>query len=528
MIEYIIENNKGNILLDIINTLNTFSKQEIDTIINDIYNGKKIFFLYKEDYDFISKSSDTDKSFIDKKRYQLDLRKILYEIASYNDNKYLNLINNFNNKKIYALFVGKDKLDIRFINLCFEILSDEDKYNKFLDFENNKNIFSFNDSYNKEHYILEMIKYFDKKKKIVMIKNIQFNFDFITNEMKERYYRLKKLITVSDKTKNEQVEITANDGYVYSYHKQKYIDNDWKLDKSIEDFVFCDIDSNYSIEETIAHIYIKLCILLEFEGAYMKDTNINNLYSKEIMESINVDNPNILCSDFSHIFTKIINKLENIDSRSVRCGTGERVHEYTTLLIKDKDIKINFDPIDVKEGLNDLTSAKLGEELTGIDYVKDEKNIFKNAFNKVYKNLKNKQAITTYNLINQYEKKYLTNIPINYDDNFNSFLKEMKNKNIRGSELIIAFMRMQNIGYFGNINYSLAFIRFDNGYMERLIIFENNDRTYYFRTSTQEIIEISKKQLNDLFDNNILTYEDDKYTLEGVGLLNDRKTKGIS
>ena len=517
MTEYLIENNTGNILLDVINTLNTFSNKEIETIINDFYNRKNIIFLYKDNYNIISKSNNSDKTSIYKKGYQLNLRELLYKIASYNDNKYLELINKFNNKKIYALFVGKDELDVNFINLCFEILSDEKKYNKFLDFENNKNLFSFNDSYNKEHYILEMMRYFDENKKIVTIKNIQFDFSFINNEMKEKYYRLKELITVSDKTKQEEIEITANDGYVYSYHKQKYIDNDWKLDKSIEDYVFDGMNPNYSIEEKIAYIYIKLCILLEYEGSYMKDTSINSLYSKEIMESIKVDNPNILCSDFSHIFTKIINKLENIDSRSVRCGIGERVHEYTTLLIKNKNIRIDFEPIDVQERFNDLTSAKLGLELTGIKYVKDENNIFKNAFNKVYQDLLAKQVITTYDLIKQYEQLYLKDIPINFEEKQNSFLDEMKRKNIRGSELILTFMRMEHLGYFGNINYSLAFRRFDDGYMERLIIFENSSKTYYFRTSTQEIFEITKEQLNDLFSKNILTYEDDKYTLEGVG-----------
>ena len=514
MIEYMILNNTGDIKRDVVDTLNTFSSDDINSMIFDFYRGQGICFLYKNDYDLVS--TFQDKKAIYDRGYRVSLTDLLYSIASYNDDRYSNLINKFNNSNVYALLVGKDEIDVSFINLCFQVLSSDDMYNKFLDFDNNKNLFSFNGSYNQEHYLLEMMRYFDDNKNLVMIKNIQFNFDFVSKQMMERFNKLKSFIDISDKIYD--TEFSVSDGFVNSYHKQKYMDNEWKLDKSIEDYVFGGLNSSYSLEEKIAYIYLKMCLLFEYEGSYMVDMSVNSLYSKEIMESINVNNPNILCSDFAHIFTKLVNRLDGVDARSVRCGKGSRVHEYIALLIKDKNIRIDFDPIDVKESFNDLTSAKLGIRLSGVSYVNDSESIFRNAFEKVYQELLSQKVITTYDLVKEYEASYFNDIGVDYGANMSSFLDEMKKKKIRGSELIITFMRMQSVGYFGNINYSLAFYRHDDGYMERLIIFESNNSLYYFRTSTQEIISVTREQLNNLFSENILTYEDDKYMLEGVGI----------
>ena len=512
-------NNTGDLLHDVIDTLNMFNEEDINQIISDYYSGKKIVFLYRDDYEIIPTLNVYDRITIYNRNYTFDIKEILYNIVIYNSNKYLKLLNTFNNKYIYATLVAKDEIDFTFINLCFEILSNEEIYNKFIDFDNNKELFSLNNLYNQEHYLLEMMKYFEQNKNLVIIKDIQFNFNFTTNEFIERYNKLKNMITISNKTKEEESDFLVNEGYPYSFHKQKYIDNDWNLDKSIEHYVLDGMNSDYSLEEQIAHIYIKLCVLLEYEGSYMVDTNINSLYSKNIMEGINVDNPVIICSDFTHLFTKLVNKLENVDARSVRCGKGNRVHEYAAILIKDKNTRVDFDPIDVHGNFNDLTSAKLGIELKGIQYIKDDDNTFRNAVQKVYNHLISQNTINTYYLINEYEKLNFRNISVDFSQNIYRFLEQMKIRNIRGNELIIAFMRMENIGYFGNINYSLAYYRHEDNYMERVILFESNNKLFYFRTSTQDIIEFSKEELNNFFNENVLSYEDDKYKLEGVGII---------
>lgn len=85
--------------------------------------------------------------------------------------------------------------------------------------------------------------------------------------------------------------------------------------------------------------------------------------------------------------------------------------------------------------------------------------------------------------------------------------------------LILLIYAYGKYGYFGNINYSLAYYRHEDNYMERIILFETNNKLFYFRTSTQDIIEFSKEELNNFFNENVLCYEDDKYKLEGVGII---------
>ena len=168
---------------------------------------------------------------------------------------------------------------------------------------------------------------------------------------------------------------------------------------------------------------------------------------------------------------------------------------------------------------NDLTTVKIGYDLVGVDYVNDGDGIFKNALEHVYHNLLSQNVITSYSLIDVYEQKYLKNVSVDYNCNLDSFLIQMRQRKIKGTELIIIFMKLERIGYFGKIKYSMVFRKLDDDYMERLLIFEVDSRLIYFRTSTQEFIETTRKELNDLFNQNVLFYEDEKYTLEGIGFV---------
>lgn len=58
------------------------------------------------------------------------------------------------------------------------------------------------------------------------------------------------------------------------------IDNDWKMDESIRDYIYKDMDPNYNLEEKIAFIYLKLCLILEYEESYLLFDNIKSTYKK--------------------------------------------------------------------------------------------------------------------------------------------------------------------------------------------------------------------------------------------------------
>lgn len=339
---------------------------------------------------------------------------------------------------------------------------------------------------------------------------------FIRNNGEEKYIQLLNRFNLSKDSIENVMETT--DGMAYPKEIQNYIDNDWKLDESIYNYIFNNMNQDYTIEEKIAYIYIKLCMLLEFEASYVIDESMNSRYDKYVLEGINLEQKKILCSDFTKICTKLFNSLDpNIDARCVRCGKSDRAHEFIVLQINDKDIKIEFEPIDAIEHFNDLTRAKLGLDLAGIKYIKDENKTFKNAIDRAYKDILGDKVITTEDLISEYEQINISLPIINFDNSMIKFIQNIKNKNIKGNELIIVFMELERLGYFGTINYSLISFKREDDYKERAILIEVNGITYYFRTETQDVFPFSKEELNNYFSKDIITYEDEKYIINGVG-----------
>lgn len=372
--------------------------------LNRLYKNDVVF-LYPDDYDLIAKLSDDEvEEIYEKKGYRLDTEEFLYLINVYSGKDYDKLRERMKQERLYFDYYGVSNIEYKFLNLCYKVLEDDDIFDKFLDFDNHLELFSFNNSFNQEDYLLEMIDYFEERKNFIKIKDIDVDLSFTDDKMHKKYLYLKSIIKVSDETRmDEGLRFLEIEGIPNSYHLQRYIDNDWKMDEGIRDYIYKDMDPNYNLEEKIAFIYLKLCLILEYEESYLLFDDIKSVYKKDIMEAITLNNPFVLCSDFSHIFTKLSNEYDGVDARSVRCGTDDRVHEYIIIFFKGKNYYVTFEPVETHGNFNDMTAVKLGQDLEGVKIINDETNSFKKTIDKVYSDLKNKKSLQNMNLLNNIE-----------------------------------------------------------------------------------------------------------------------------
>ena len=540
----------GNIEKDIISTIKKYNAHEMKVFLNAIklkkeeekIYGQPIFFRYPDCEKTLASITDVSKvsletrKFVKKRTKRIDTE-ILFINLSNPQNKETEFIKELINlisdkidirRKFYEA-LANEKYNEKFYDLCFKIISLDEYYDKFLKYEENKELFGHN--YTQEDYVLALSNILGYQHKDINKANPVYKYPIVTFNMFLKYLNLRKIINVDIKMLGEEV-FKQEDKSVYSKEYQEYIDSDWNINPTLEAYIFKDINPQYNIMEKICHIYLKLCQALRYNlGYHIKRWRAE--YNKERQESITPENNKIICSEFSMILTNIINKLD--DSVEARCiVTGKEQHLSVGIIIRDKNIRIDLDSTKVIDNFDDLARIKLGMPLVGINYLCDRNSEFKKAFDKVYDDMYGKTQIKTEDLIEAYET--LTpkqEIIIDFYENIAEFTKRMKKKNVVGSELLSVFKMLYSKGYFGKITYSiigedkkLTFIErakletakevLDG--LEENIIIKNKDEYYLLRLDECELIQMTKEELNELFENDKMRYFNPKHKIEGVGV----------
>lgn len=540
----------GNIEQDILTTIKSYSDKQLAALIDSInfkkegnnIIGKSIFFRYPDCQLIIDSITDITKVPLETRKImrnrtkRIDIESLflgLSDIESVKSDlikKILELISNkIDVTQKFCNILSNDKYDFNFYNLCFKIISSDEYFNKFLDYNNNINIFG--SKYKQEDYVLELSRILGYQEHDIYKENPVYKYPIVSFNMLLRYLKLRKIVNVDIPMLGE--EVFNQDGKSsYSKEYQQQIDNDWRVNPDMMSYIMKDMAPEYNLLEQISHIYIKLCQVLRYNlGYHIKSWRTE--YNKQRQESISPENNQIICSEFSMILTNIINKLDK--SVEARCiVTGKEQHLSVGILIKDKNIRVDLDSTKVIDNFDDLGRIKLGMKLVGVNYLCDRAGEFEKAFNKVYDRICGAQQIKIEDLITAYEiLPQKQQINVNFYENMQEFVKQMKEKNVVGSELLSVFKMLNNNGYFGNIRYSivgqdkkLTFGERElfetaeevlDGLEENIII--NYENEYYLlRLDACELIQMSIEKLNELFEANKMRYFNLKYRIDGVGV----------
>lgn len=552
--KFIINVDTGNIEQDVFSTISNFSEEQMKEFIESIklkkdingnISGELLIFRYPDCEKIILTTKDVTKLPIDIKKliirrtYRINADEFLtmnFEILKDKDIRIKFIFNRIysvlNKKRIFIDVISNDRYDSNFYELCFEIISSDDLFNKFLHYDENIEIFGKN--FTQEDYVFELSKILGYAELDICKENPIYKYNFITQDMLDRYLSLRKVINVDIRMLGEN-PFNQGGRTSYSRERQYKIDNDWEVNPHLISYVMKDMDSQYTVLEKISHIYIKLCEVLRYNlGYHIKKWGTQ--YNKNRQESISPQNNEVICSEFSMICTNIINKLDNnVEARCIIAGKEQ--HISFGILDRDKNIRINFDSTHFAIGddkFDDLGRIKLGLPLIGVEYVRDRNDEFKNSFERVYNKFCNGRQIETEDLIAAYEMLPSNKtISINFHENISEFLRMMKIRNIVGSELLGVFKKLYQIGYFGDIVYSIVGedkkLTFDERNkmetpeelldgLEENIIIDNGGEYYLLQLNQCEIVKMSSDELNWLFEVGKMRYFNLEHQIEGIGV----------
>lgn len=546
---FIISYDSGNIEQDVIDTINDYSQENLIELIKSIKfkkDGEKIIggsivFRYPDCVDVLSSINDISKvsletrKFVRKRSYRIDLDKFILKYLNILDSNsllinflYNKLKNQIDIRDMFCDILSNENYNKEFYIKCFEIISSEETYNKFLNYDNNRGFFG---EFSPKEYVLEISKLLGYREYEIYKSNPVYKYNLVSPEMEKRYFKLRDIINVDLDVLGEEM-FNQGGRSSFTLKKQYLIDNDWNASPEIINYVFRDMNQKYTPLEMVSHIYIKLCQALRYNlGYHIKKWSTE--YNKARQEGITPSNNGIICSEFTYLATHLINKfVDGIEARCIVTGTDQ--HLLFGILDKKNNIRINLDSTRMINEFDDLGRIKIGLPLVGIDVICDRENKFREAFDRVYSELGIKSLIETKDLIDAYEQmSSKKDTKIDIYENLCTFFDKMKEKNVVGSELLGAFKRMLNQGYFGNIVYSIVGedlkLTFTERHMldkvedildglEENIIIQNGDEYYLLKLDDCKIMIMSKDELDMLFYEDKMVYFNPKHRIEGIGV----------
>lgn len=347
----------------------------------------------------------------------------------------------------------KDLLD-----KVFEILSDEDTFNKFLDFENNREDFHI-DGKSRElsEYLRCLGSIYGNKNSVGLLekaKDIYNNYyipDFYTYG--ERYRKIFDSYNM-DRYVNPLYEFRGFNSLTHIHDRiiRKDEEPNWKINPELREAVYKDFPEDATLEEKVMYIYCKLCKELQYdEGYFYRDKLSEDCYehtfSQEHLEGIKPDSP-VTCWDFSRICSKMINELEG-DIEAVILSECENQGHFSVGFYTDK-VSAILEAINAKtKGTNDLMKAKNGIELEGIEIVSDRQGLINTAIESVYPKALGRNQIDIIKYMMSLKALPETIVEDNLENKIQAFTSVMRENNIYGNEAMQALNVYYNAGFFG-------------------------------------------------------------------------------
>lgn len=424
--------------------------------------------------------------------------------------------------------------DRKLIDKVFEVLSDEESFNKFLDFDNNKQEFEIDGTQRElSEYLKCLGSIFGKDNSQGQSeKGKDIYTDYYLSQyytFEERYSEIFKRFNM-DRYVNPLYEFRSFNGLTHFYDSiiRKDEEPDWEISQELREAVYNGFPEEGTLEEKVMHIYSSLCKELQYDEGYfyrdkLPEGSYEYTFSKEHLESIKPGS-RITCWDFSRTCSKLINELEG-DIEAVIISSGENQGHFSVGFYTDK-VSAMLEAINTKsKGTNDLMKAKSGIELEGIQIVSDREGLIAKALDKVYPQVigKDKMSITRY--MRQLRSLPTEEVENDLEKKLQSFVDVMSENHIYGNEAMQALNVYYNAGFFGEklkkayvgresksqdgkdeFNRSVLIIR-------KTVAMEPDTTVYTIDTQSLELTQSSAQDVINKLNSGEIVYEDDEHTL---------------
>ena len=281
-------------------------------------NGEPVYFS-----DIIQVALDMQKNFPQESKEARRIKSLLE-------------VRDFEHFKRYITHYDRDEVDTDMTLKAINILFDRAEYNKFLDFESNKEYFTHNlDDINQEDYIIFWANLFGRKEELGLsdsvelgdsyidsiIPGLDFNIDEELNQIKEIYSEIYDRFNLAYYTKEDHYTQFGDYTY-YGFDEPEdfYYDGyekHFSINPTLHGEVYDGMPDNLSVEQKALFIYFRLCYLLNYDDDYLyrdvlRHTDYTFKFSRERVESI-VAGSNVTCFDFCRLCRAFINELKEED-----------------------------------------------------------------------------------------------------------------------------------------------------------------------------------------------------------------------
>lgn len=555
---------------------------ELKKIIEDNYYLKRIakndIILSKEESDLLENSKKIN---INNQTFPIDLFINILEDDYYNEyvNKFFN--NDIKSLTIYTIF-GKGAKEIykfsksniikgikKIVDNNIHVLTNKQKenyhylknlvsYEKFLsiykngiykiDIENNNysinisDILEFMNLNSKEFvnicYLKDIETLYNIKKEYFIYAAFKF---FINTNALENFILPKNILNnIIDIYQSNHIDLEAINRYLET---KDTIYKKVNIDASLKEYLLKDMPNNFNTLEKAIYVYIRMCKTLTYNEEYFavnQATAVTQKYKNiDYISKINLNNNEVVCYQFSAIYSKLLNEL-GINFRTYyhnmqeeNYGSG---HPY--LEFRVDNYLVNADSI-IYILKGDLVLAKLNRPLNGIKCINKSKytqNLFNETLNKVYSLIvKEENSLIKENfedLLEEYSHITKNIKDISIFEKLNILVKKVNSKKLSGIDAYSYALKLRKILFTkeemeNKININI--VRNNEPNKKDVIAstitiisvnednFNNDDTLYYYFYPNNELMYVSKEELEFNFKHNVLDYI--KY--------NDKKIPGL-
>lgn len=428
---------------------------------------------------------------------------------------------------------GADNPEI--IDRVFDILSDRETFDKFLDYANNQEHFSIaGKQIDIGEYLQYLGEFFGNKDENGNINNqMPILKDFYIPDLelyKQRYLELFSRVNI-DRYVNPTYEFKRFTSLEYFNDKviRKFDEPEWKINPQLQKEVYDNKPDGLSLEEEAMFIYCKLCHLFLYDEGYFyrdktKDEKYKADFSKEHLENIK-PKAKITCWDFARIFSKFINKIDG-DIEGVVISQGSRQGHFLSGFYTDK-VSVMLEPIDGVN--NDLMRIKNGIGIGGFKIISDREGLIQKALDKIYPILFGRSQRCLAEYLQTLRSIPRTNLPNSIEQKIYAFIEIMKETGITGNELVQTFTTFNDCGFFEEkIESSYVGAKEESGgrksYNRNILLrlnteFQNKGRDcklYLLDTSSLNLNICSMQQIEDKMNSGELIYENQERKMRGI------------
>lgn len=302
-------------------------------------------------------------------------------------------------------------------------------------------------------------------------------------------------------------------------------ERDWKINEDLKNFVYKDMPKNLTVEERAIWIYIKLCTTLHYSDGRFFCENLSYEINTSMLEDIK-PNSDVVCYDFSRVYAKFINTMEDgsIEAKVV----GDENHFLVNIF--SKDIIMSAEATNAIGGSNDFFKTRMGLPIKGISGLYDPENMVGKSVDKITPLIYvNRQASLDYYMymldtIRDDEKKERQDQK--EDDICNkirSLTKTMKHNHIYGVEAMQGVINFSKLGFFGDKT-NVSWVKWktynkekEPYYKSGMIVCRKGIESFYLLDcGSMNVIQISKENLIKKFKSKEISYEDSRYGIEAL------------